>query len=288
MKKADCIRSRQFTGKNFAAIGVTHTIGVTCCVFFLLCGLHGVSLHAQTAGSGNSGSGVNGNDSGGAKGIAVNGEAVFAFPLGDNRARFNEICTALSGRPFVRGNFTQTKTISRLNRSLVSEGNFIIAEDMGMVWETLLPFPSTMAVGKDFLVQATPSGAKTKLDAKGNETFLRFSDTISAVFSGNSQKLLDNFTVYFTETEGIWTLGLIPSEKAIRSFAAQIIMSGETPPASEKAPLEKASSQKVPSQKVLIRTVILREQNGDSIRYTLSGHSFPASLSAAERNLFAQ
>jgi hypothetical protein len=119
--------------------------------------------------------------------VPAGAEAVFAFPLGDaGRARFNELCADLSGHPFVRGTFSQTKTISSLNRSLVSEGNFIIAADMGMVWDTLAPFPSTLAVGRDYLVQSTPSGTKTRLNAAGNETFLRFSDTISAVFSASA------------------------------------------------------------------------------------------------------
>ncbi|GHV54017.1 hypothetical protein AGMMS49579_13830 [Spirochaetia bacterium] len=221
------------------------------CTFFLL---WGIFLYAQTPPSP----------------IADGAEDVFTFPLGEsNRARFNELCAALSRHPFIRGTFSQAKTISRLNRSLVSEGNFIIARDMGMVWETLKPFPSTLITGRDYLVQSTPSGTKTRLDAQGNETFLRFSDTISAVFSGNSQKLLDNFTVYFTGSAGVWTIGLVPSEKAIRLFATRIIMSGESSPGQAQ-----------------IRTVILHEQNGDSIRYTLSGHSFPAALSAAERALF--
>ena len=64
-------------------------------------------------------------------------------------------------------------------------------------------------------------------------------------------------------------MGLVPSETAIRSFAARIIMSGEALPGA-----------------ALIRTVTLHEQNGDSIRYALSGHTFPAALSAAERALF--
>jgi hypothetical protein len=64
-------------------------------------------------------------------------------------------------------------------------------------------------------------------------------------------------------------LGLVPSEKAIRLFAARIIMSGEAHP-----------------KEALIRTVILHEQNGDSIRYTLSGHRFPVSLNTNERDLF--
>ncbi|MDR2096825.1 MAG: outer membrane lipoprotein carrier protein LolA [Treponema sp.] len=220
-------------------------VGFLCRIFLLSCVIGGLPLYAQT-------------------------DAVFRSPLGaENRARFNEICAALSGYPVIKGTFEQTKTLSRLNRSLVSRGNFIIARDLGMVWETLKPFPSTLSAGRDYLLQSTPSGVKTRLDAKGNETFLRFADTISAVFSGNSQKLQDNFEVYFTATAKGWILGLIPSERAIRSFAERIILSGDA--------LRDGT---------VIRTVLLYEKNGDSIYYALSDHRFPDSLSLHERSLF--
>jgi outer membrane lipoprotein-sorting protein len=193
-------------------------------------------------------------------------EDVFRFPLNAaTRPRFDRVCAALAEHPVIKGTFTQQKTINRLNRSLVSSGNFIITADLGMVWETLSPFPSTLAVGPDYLVQSTPSGVKTRLDAAGNEIFLRLSDTISAVFSGNSRKLLDNFENYFTESNGSWTLGLIPSETSIKTFAARIIMEGDT----------------------VIRRITLREQNGDSIRYELSNHSFPQGIDSGEKALFS-
>jgi outer membrane lipoprotein-sorting protein len=191
---------------------------------------------------------------------------VFKFPLtAETRLRLIEICARVSSRPVVKGTFEQTKSINRLNRSLTSKGNFIIAADQGMVWETLAPFPSTMAMGRDYLIQVNPSGTKTKLEAGGNETFLRLADTISAVFSGDSRKLTGNFDNYFSESGGIWTLGLIPLETPIRSFAARIVMSGDS----------------------VIRSITLYEQNGDTIRYTLSNHTFPGGLSAGEKNLFS-
>jgi hypothetical protein len=167
--------------------------------------------------------------------------------------------------PVIKGAFEQTKILSHLNRSLVSRGNFIIADGFGMLWETLSPFPSTMAVGRDFLIQSVPGGAKTKLDAAGNETFLRLAGIISAVFSGDSQKLLDNFDNYFTETEGRWTLGLIPRDQAIRSFSTRIIISGDS----------------------VIRGIILYEQNDNRIEYILSRHVLAEALSASERAAFS-
>ncbi|MDR0568004.1 MAG: outer membrane lipoprotein carrier protein LolA [Spirochaetaceae bacterium] len=191
---------------------------------------------------------------------------IFRFPLtAETRPRFIEVCAVLSKRKIVKGNFEQIKTINRLNRSLTSKGDFIIAADTGMVWETRTPFPSTLAMSKDQLIQSSPSGAKTRLNAAGNETFLRLADTISAVFSGNYQSLTEAFDAYFTESGGVWTLGLIPSEQAISSVASRIVISGDS----------------------VIRSILLYEQTGDAVRYTLSNHAFPKTLSPAEKKLFS-
>jgi hypothetical protein len=199
------------------------------------------------------------------------GDDIFRYPLAyEGTGRFREICVLLSEHPVIKGTFEQEKTISSLNRSLISRGNFIIAADLGMAWETLKPFPSTMVTGRDFLIQSRPGGQKTKLDARGNETFLRLADVISSVFSGNSQGLLDNFENFFTEgggggTEGsAWEMGLIPLDTSIRSFAAKISMTGDR----------------------AIRFILIREQNGDTIRYSLSNHSYPPALSDDEKALF--
>jgi hypothetical protein len=204
----------------------------------------------------------------------TDGAEIFSHPLdGSARPRFDRICADLAENPVIKGVFEQTKTISRLNRSLVSQGDFIIAAELGMVWDTKTPFPSTMAVGRDYIFQSTPTGARTRLDARGNETFLRLADTISAIFTGNSRLLLENFAVHFAEAGNSWTIGLIPQEKSVRLFAARILMSGESGGGRIRT--------------AVIRDITLYEQNGDVIIYRLSNHSYPGGLSAPERSLFA-
>jgi hypothetical protein len=202
---------------------------------------------------------------------------VFNHPLnGAARTRFDSICADLSKNPVIKGGFEQTKSISRLNRSLISRGDFIIAAELGMVWDTKSPFPSTMAIGRDYIFQSTPSGARTRLDARGNETVLRLAETISAIFTGNSRLLLENFENYFTETGNTWTIGLIPAEKSIRTFAARIVLSGES-----------GRNSGGENRSAAIRIITLYEQNGDIIIYKLSDHKYPGDLSAHERALFA-
>ncbi|MDR2702072.1 MAG: outer membrane lipoprotein carrier protein LolA [Spirochaetaceae bacterium] len=192
-------------------------------------------------------------------------EEIFRHPLEPKTMdAFRTTCSRLAEHPFVRGNFEQEKTLSRLNRSLKSSGNFIIAAGLGMVWDTAKPFSSTLTLGKDYLIHSRPGGQKTVLSAQGNETFLRMAEVISAVFSGNSQGLLDNFNVYYAASGAAWELGLIPRNAAIGSFAEKIIMKGDA----------------------AVRSILIYEQNGDAVQYVLSNHNYPAELNVQEKAFF--
>jgi outer membrane lipoprotein-sorting protein len=198
-------------------------------------------------------------------------EEIFRHPLEPQTMNaFIATCSRLAEHPVVQGKFEQEKTLSKLNRSLKSSGNFIIAAGMGMVWDTVKPFPSTLTLGKNYLIQSRPGGQKTILSAQGNETFLSMAEIISAVFSGNSRGLLDNFKVYYSGGAGgladaAWELGLSPQNNAIGAFAEKIIMKGDT----------------------AIMSIIIYEQNGDTIQYIFSNHRYPAELNDNETAFFS-
>jgi len=193
-------------------------------------------------------------------------EEIFRHPLGPETAdAFKTTCSRLAAHPVVRGNFEQEKTLSRLNRSLKSSGNFIIASGLGMVWDTVRPFASTLALGKDYIIQSRPGGQRTVLSAQGNETFLRMAEVISAVFSGNSQGLTDNFIIYYSGGAAGWEMGLGPRDTSIGTFAEKIIMKGDT----------------------AIKSIFIYEQSGDTVQYLLSNHNYPAELNVNEKAFFA-
>jgi len=192
-------------------------------------------------------------------------EDIFRYPLSAQTAEsFRAACERVAQNVFICGNFEQEKTINRINRSLKSSGRFLTVKDMGMVWDTVNPFPSTLVLGKDFIIQSRPGGQKNVLSAQGNEIFLSMAEVISAVFSGDAQGLENNFEVYFKSSSSSWELGLKPLNKAINSFAEKIIMNGDT----------------------VIKAISLIENNGDSIKYILSNHSFPGALTENEKALF--
>jgi outer membrane lipoprotein-sorting protein len=198
--------------------------------------------------------------------VQAQAQDIFRYPLGpQTEEAFMTTCSRLAQHKFIRGNFEQEKTLSRLERSLKSSGSFIIAADQGMVWDTVKPFPSTLTLGRDFMIQSRPGGQKTILGAQGNETFLRMAEVISAVFSGNAQGLLDNFAVYYSGSVLGWELGLSPIDRTINFFAEKIIMKGDA----------------------VIRSIQIYEQNGDTIKYILSNHRYPAELDVHEKAFFS-
>jgi len=191
---------------------------------------------------------------------------VFSYPLTTQTDEaFRATCAQLAQHKFTKGNFEHEKNITRLERTLKSSGNFIIAFDLGMVWDTVKPFPSTLALGRDFMIQSRSGRHKTVLNAQGNETFLRMAEVNSAIFSGNTKALIDNFTIYYSGSVSAWELGLIPFDKTIASITQKIYIKGDA----------------------VIRSIQITEQSGDTIKYNLSNHSFPAELSANEKAYFA-
>ncbi|MDR2659183.1 MAG: outer membrane lipoprotein carrier protein LolA [Spirochaetaceae bacterium] len=196
---------------------------------------------------------------------AEENNSVFSHPLRDTgNNRFLEICDSISAHKISAGNFVQEKTIKKLNRKLVSSGAFVIYAPLGIIWKTEAPFSSITAAGKDFIVQQSSQGKKQKLSAAGNEAFIKISDTINAVFSGEAGKLFNNFKVYFFEKDGEWTMGLEPLDRTVRGAIANIVISGGSN----------------------IRRITLSEQNGDSIQYELFNYAFPQELSENERAFF--
>jgi hypothetical protein len=200
--------------------------------------------------------------------------SVFDYPLSaQNLARFDTVCAHLARRPYTKGAFVQTRTLSRQNRSLVSSGDFIIAADLGVVWITKSPVPSITALGRDYMIQSVPGGTGTRIDATGNDIFISMADTISSLFTGNAQRLKSAFDNYYLEVltaEGnVWIVGLVPKDRTFRNYAQRIVIEGL-----------------LREQGAVIRSIVIFESSGDSLTYAFSQQYFPTALEDRERAYF--
>ena len=193
------------------------------------------------------------------------------------------VCSSLSARPLMTGDFQQEKTISKAGRSLISSGIFIFSEE-GILWKTQKPFASAMAVTLDSIIQTRADGKKTVTDAKGNQIFLSISKSLSALFKGNEKELLENFIVDFSYSEEsasllTWKIHLTPKDKVVQGILGSIDVCGK---------IENYKKNMDPEEiQTKIDSIFMKETSGDTIRYTFSNHKFPERLTEDEKNYFS-
>lgn len=190
---------------------------------------------------------------------------VFTFAENDN---FASVCENLAKRPNMTGDFTQTKTITKVNRALKSSGTFIFSLD-GIMWKTLKPFPSTLAVGISSVIQTKADGTKTVMDASSNQIFTSISSTLSAMFSGNVKTIADNFDINFSEKNATWLVVLTPQDATVKKVLSSLQFSGEK--------TQNAAN---------LSSIVMTESSGDKITYAFSNQKYPKELSADEKSYF--
>ena len=193
--------------------------------------------------------------------------SVYDFPLNaENRPVLEKSFSILAAHKVTRGNFKQTKTITRISRTFISEGTFVIADGNGIIWDTQKPFPSTLVITSDKIVQKTPQGKNSTLDASDNAAFREFSNTIQAVFSGKPSELYSQFNIFFSVQGNQWKLGLIPKEDVVRSMVSSIELHGD----------------------FTLNSVLIKDGNQDLTQYEFSAHKYSEDLEPKEKDVFGR
>ncbi|WP_407425176.1 LolA family protein [Treponema sp.] len=179
---------------------------------------------------------------------------------------FEKVCTKISSQKITKGNFNQTKLIKKISREIKSSGTFIICADRGILWNTLKPFKSSMAITKSGIIQTAPNGKKTFLNSGSNATFVQFSLLISSLFNGDFDSLNKNFDIEFIDSEESWNMNLTPTDSTVRTFIEVIEMAGDSK----------------------INSMVLHEPAGDFTKYEFSNQTYPDSLSDDEKSAFEE
>lgn len=198
--------------------------------------------------------------------IAVAAAVVAAVAFAETGAA-EAALKSLGARPAVRGSFVQTKHIPRLGRDLVSKGEFIVSPAKGVYWKVLSPFPSEIIMHADRMVQRSPGGKESVMEAAGNPVFKMFADTFRALFAGRLDAIRDNFAVTTEALEkGGWRINLTPRDKSVQAVVSAILVEGAK----------------------TIERLTIKETSGDSVRYDFTILDASEGLDAREEALFAR
>ena len=192
----------------------------------------------------------------------------FTFLTFAQNISMESICAELSKNKITKGNFIQEKTITKTGKVLKSSGNFIFSES-GILWATEKPFPSTMILGKDVMIQVPADGTKKIMNAGGNEVFKNISSTLLAVFSNNVPALNDKFNIEFNTQKENWTVILKPKDSTVAAFMNSIVLNGNSS-----------------SAKTEIISVELTEAKGNKVLYKFINQTHPKELTEDEKTFF--
>ena len=193
---------------------------------------------------------------------------ICAQPTIDSIDSIDSLCQRLCTTPNTTGSFTQTKTISSINRSLKSTGNFTLCPE-GIVWKTKKPFASTLVIGADFMAQIAADGSETVSDFSDNETFKSVASGFISVFSNDASVLKSNFDIAFKGGDGVWSATLSPKDATIATVMGEIALSGV-----------------FDGTLCEMRAVSINEKSGDKILYELTSQSHPDQIPAEDAAAF--
>jgi len=167
----------------------------------------------------------------------------------------------------LRGEFTQEKQVAGFKNPLRSQGRFVLAQDHGVIWTTLKPFPSEVVVTRDRILSRQSDGSsRVELDGRQQPAMRSVNAIMFALMSGDAQALSAQFTVKVEVLPGnAWKMQLTPRLAMLGKVFAQLTLSGDR----------------------YVREVQINEANQDVTRIHFAGMSdTPATLSTDEGRRF--
>ena len=197
---------------------------------------------------------------------------LLAFSLSAEGLTLEGVCKSLASHPNTTGSFTQTKTLQTNGRKLTSTGKFIFCP-LGILWQTEKPFPSSLILTEDAMIQIAANGKKSVMSGKDHQIFANISGTLSSVFSGNAEELKKNFNCKFEESaEGGWKVFLTPKDSTIASAMKALILSGSWEAGSAAG--------------AVLTSLEMTEMSENTILYEFANQKYPKELSADEKENF--
>ena len=197
---------------------------------------------------------------------------LLAFSLSAEGLTLEGVCKSLASHPNTTGSFTQTKTLQTNGRKLTSTGKFIFCP-LGILWQTEKPFPSSLILTEDAMIQIAANGKKSVMSGKDNQIFANISATLSSVFSGNAEELKKNFNCKFEEgADGGWKLYLTPKDSTIAAVMKSLVLAG--------------TFEEDSAAGALLTTLEMTEISDNTILYEFANQKYPKELSADEKQNF--
>ncbi len=162
--------------------------------------------------------------------------AVCAFiatpPLAMSRAQaqdeaaINRMQTMIARPTAMCGSFEQLKTLVGLSRPVKSSGRFCVMAERGVLWSTLLPFPSTLRLSRAEIVESRGDRVTSRLTASQEPAVGVISELLFSVLAGDFRKLRSSFAISASTDAQSWHARLVPTDEGMKRVIGSIELIG--------------------------------------------------------------
>ena len=163
------------------------------------------------------------------------------------------------------GRFEQSKQLVGLKKPVHSNGRFCVVADKGVLWRTLQPFPNTLKLTRDEIVQLRGERVALRLDAKQEPTVRIINSMLFALLAGDLAELEKLFDVDGKAHDNGWSVMLKAREPGLAKAVGSITLDGG----------------------VYVKNIVINEAGGDRTQIAFSSiQAGEDAMSADEAALF--
>jgi hypothetical protein len=137
-----------------------------------------------------------------------------------------KIQAMLARPPIMCGRFDQTKQLAGMKKPLTSNGRFCVVAGKGVLWRTLQPFPSTLRLTRDEIVNYQGDRVSMRLDAKTEPTVRMINNVLFSLLAGDLAQLESLFEVDGTVDAKSWSVSLQARQPALAKAIGAIKLDG--------------------------------------------------------------
>ncbi|SEA19787.1 LolA family protein [Paraburkholderia sartisoli] len=128
----------------------------------------------------------------------------------------------------IRAQFTQTQTLSAMNRPLVSTGSLVFFRERGVIWQIDTPYKATYVITDAGVTQVDANGKPVTANRQpqGARGVAQVSKMMRAMLGGDLSALYSQFDVKAEGTPAQWRMQLNPNQPQLAQSIKGLQMEG--------------------------------------------------------------
>jgi hypothetical protein len=141
-------------------------------------------------------------------------------------APVEKIQAMLARPPVLCGRFDQSKQLVGIKKPLLSNGRFCVVNGKGVLWRTLQPFPNTLRLKRDEIVQMQGDRVAMRMDAKQEPVVRMINSVLFSLLAGDLSQLETLFELDGSVQGNSWKVALTAREPALAKAIGRLALTG--------------------------------------------------------------